>query len=249
MANISTLEDRSEVEGEMKTLVIVPAYNEEGSLESTIESLKAADGDFDYVIVNDGSKDRTVEICRDHEYPFIDLPINLGLAAAVQTGMKYAMRHGYDCAIQFDADGQHRAEYISVLSRATEHCDIAIGSRFVDQKKPHTARMIGSRLIGAIIKLTTGKIITDPTSGMRAFNARMIKFMAQGLNMGPEPDTVSYLIKSEGARVIEVPVVMQERTTGESYLNFKSSIIYMLRMTTSILFIQYFRKHNKKGGR
>lgn len=227
----------------MKTLIIIPAYNEEGSLESTINSLtEITDMDFDYLIINDGSKDATAEVCRCHGYPFLDLSINLGLAGAFQTGMKYAYRHGYDCAIQFDADGQHLPEYIRSLAKATRENDIAIGSRFVGEKKPRSMRMLGSNLIQCAIKLTTGKTIKDPTSGMRAFNARMIEQLARGLNFGPEPDTVSYLIKRADAKVVEVPVRMADRTAGESYLNPWTSSMYMLRMTVSILFMQLVRK-------
>lgn len=224
----------------MKTLLIIPAYNEEESLKATIDSL--SDLDVDYLIVNDGSKDSTVQVCRDNCYPFLDLSTNLGLAGAFQAGMKYAYRHDYDCAIQFDADGQHLPEYIKSLIEAVKENDIVIGSRFVDQKKPRSLRMFGSNLISAAIKLTTGKKLTDPTSGMRAFNRRMIKQLAFGLNFGPEPDTVSYLIKRAGAKVIEVPVKMVDRSAGESYLNFWTSATYMLRMAVSILFIQLFRK-------
>lgn len=224
----------------MKTLLIIPAYNEEESLKTTIDSLSGLDVDF--IIVNDGSKDSTVQVCRDNGYPFLDLSTNLGLAGAFQAGMKYAYRHNYDCAIQFDADGQHLPEYIESLIEAVKENDIVIGSRFVDQKKPKSLRMFGSNLISAAIKLTTGKKLTDPTSGMRAFNRRMIKQLAFGLNFGPEPDTVSYLIKRAGAKVIEVPVKMVDRSAGESYLNLWTSAAYMLRMTVSILFIQLFRK-------
>ena len=224
----------------MKTLLIIPAYNEEESLKATIDSL--SDLDVDYLIVNDGSKDSTVQVCRDNRYPFLDLSTNLGLAGAFQAGMKYAYRHNYDCAIQFDADGQHLPEYIESLIEAVKENDIVIGSRFVDQKKPKSLRMFGSNLISAAIKLTTGKKLTDPTSGMRAFNKRMIKQLAFGLNFSPEPDTVSYLIKRAGAKVIEVPVKMIDRSAGESYLNIWTSAAYMLRMTVSILFIQLFRK-------
>ena len=193
-------------------------------------------------MVNDGSKDGTAAVCRRNNYPFLDLPVNLGLAGAFQAGMKYAYRHHYDCAIQFDADGQHLPEYIPLLEEAILDNDIAIGSRFVDKKKPSSMRMLGSNLIEVAIKLTTGKTIKDPTSGMRAFNARMIEQMAKGLNFGPEPDTVSYLIKRADAKVVEVPVEMAERTAGESYLNLGNSIKYMLRMTISILFMQVIRK-------
>lgn len=226
----------------MRTLIIIPAYNEEESLERTINSLTKANGEVDFLIVNDGSKDATESICRENEYPFLNLPVNLGLAGAFQAGMKYALRHGYDCAIQFDADGQHLPEYIDTLASKTTDFDIVIGSRFVNSKKPTSLRMLGSWIIEKAIKVTTGKVIRDPTSGMRAFNARMIEQLALELNLGPEPDTLSYLIRKRSARVTEVPVEMQDRFAGESYLNLKSSIFYMLRMTTSILFVQFFRK-------
>lgn len=230
----------------MKTLLIIPAYNEEASLEKTINSLQQANLNVDYLIVNDGSRDATVQICRKNHYPFLDLATNLGLDGAFQAGLKYAHRHGYDCAIQFDADGQHLPEYIPALEKAIETYDIAIGSRFIGKKKPHSLRMFGSDLIEWAIKVTTGQTITDPTSGMRAFNRRMIAYMANGINYGPEPDTVSYLIKRAGAKVIEVPARMQERQAGESYLKPWSSAMYMTRMAISILFLQFFRK--KIGG-
>lgn len=226
----------------MKTLLIIPAYNEEESLKSTVDSVIQKAPSVDFLVVNDGSKDGTVRVCRENHYPFLDLPINLGLAGAFQSGMKYACRHGYDCAIQFDADGQHLPEYIEPMVKALEAADIVIGSRFINEKKPRSMRMVGSNLIAAAIKLTTGKTLKDPTSGMRAFNARMIEFMANGLNCGPEPDTVSFLMKRANAKVVEIPVEMTERTAGESYLNPWNSMLYMMRMAISILFIQFFRK-------
>ncbi|MGN8936901.1 glycosyltransferase family 2 protein [Collinsella sp. HCP28S3_E5] len=226
----------------MKTLIIIPAFNEEESLGPTVSRLTSTVPDADYLVVNDGSNDGTVQICRDNGYPFLDLPCNLGLAGAFQAGIKYAYRHGYDCAIQFDADGQHLPQYIHDLEKAVETSDIAIGSRFVNQPKGNSLRMFGSNIIQSAIKITTGQVIHDPTSGMRAFNKRIIKMLALDLNMGPEPDTVSYLIRAAHARVVEVPVQMAEREAGESYFNWKSSAKYMLRMTLSILFIQFFRK-------
>lgn len=227
----------------MKTIVIIPAYNEEESLKSTVDSLCSAAPNVDYLIVNDGSKDGTVQVCRDNGFLFLDLPVNLGLSGAFQSGMKYAYRHNYDCAIQFDADGQHLPQYINSLVEGLENNDIVIGSRFIGKKKPKSMRMLGSNLISFAIRITTGKKLTDPTSGMRAFNKRMIKQLALGLNFGPEPDTVSYLIKRAKAKVVEVPVTMAERTAGESYLNPWNSVVYMLRMTVSILFIQFIRKN------
>lgn len=230
----------------MKTLLIIPAYNEEESLKTTIDAVREKASDVDFLIVNDGSTDGTERICRENHYPFLGLATNLGLAGAFQAGLKYAHRHDYDCVIQFDADGQHLPEYIEELAQVTKIYDIAIGSRFLDKKKPRSMRMLGSSLIQWAIKVTTRKTITDPTSGMRAFNKRMIDYMANGLNFGPEPDTVSYLIKRANAKVIEVPVEMQERTAGESYLSPFRSMTYMMRMAISILFLQFFRK--KIGG-
>lgn len=227
----------------MRTLIIIPAYNEEASLRRTVESIKEKAPFVDYLVVNDGSSDQTAQVCRDNAYPFLDLPTNLGLAGAFQAGMKYAFRHKYDCAIQFDADGQHLPEYIEPMIEAVSNADIVIGSRFIGSKKPRSMRMFGSNLISWAIRLTTGRFIKDPTSGLRAFNSRVIAYMANGLNCGPEPDTVSYLIKRANARVIEIPVKMADRYAGESYLNPWRSVVYMARMTVSIFFIQLFRKH------
>lgn len=160
--------------------------------------------------------------------------------------MKYAYRHDYDCAIQFDADGQHLPEYVTSLIEAMQDADIAIGSRFITDKKPISLRMLGSAVIQFAIKITTGKTIKDPTSGMRAFNKGMIEQLAKGLNYGPEPDTVSFLIKRANATVVEVPVKMVDRTAGESYLNPWNSVMYMLRMSISILFMQFFRKQVRR---
>lgn len=231
----------------LKTLLIIPAYNEEESLKSTTDKVKSELPEIDFLIVNDGSKDGTAQVCRDNHYPFLDLPTNLGLAGALQAGMKYAYRHNYDCAVQFDADGQHLPEYVMSLVEAIKANDIVIGSRFVDQKKPHSLRMFGNNLISFAIKITTGKTIKDPTSGMRAFNKRMIKYLALGLNYGPEPDTVSFLIKRANAKVVEVPVKMAERVAGESYLKPWNAMMYMLHMTISIFFIQFIRKRIDGG--
>lgn len=226
-----------------KVLAIIPAYNEEENIVSTIEDLKRNAPGVDYVVVNDGSRDRTPDICRENGYNLISLPVNLGLAGGFQTGMKYALAEGYDYAIQFDADGQHSAAYIkNMLETAqTTGADIVIGSRFAAQKKPISARMAGSALISAMILLTTRKKIKDPTSGMRLFNSRLIPLFANELDYGPEPDTISLLMR-QGYKIEEVQVEMRERVAGESYLNFTKSVSYMLRMSISILLVQWFRK-------
>lgn len=226
----------------MNTLIIIPAYNEEKNIERVVNMLVQNYPQYDYVVVNDCSKDDTKGVCERNKYNYIDLPINLGLAGAVQAGYKYAHEHNYDVAIQYDGDGQHRPEYIEALVQAIEDgADIAIGSRFVTEKKPWTMRMLGSRIITFFIKLVTKIEVKDPTSGMRAIDQKLIKEFALNMNYPPEPDTIAYQIK-KGAVVKEVQVEMDERIEGESYLNLTNSIKYMSRMIISILFIQYFRK-------
>ena len=227
----------------MRTLIIIPAYNESGNIERVVNNLRDNYPQFDYVIINDGSKDNTAEICRKCGFNLIDLPVNLGLAGAFQTGMKYALLNDYDAAIQFDGDGQHRPEYIEKMEAemVASGADIVIGSRFVTEKKPFSPRMAGSRLISLLILLTTGRHIKDPTSGMRLYGRKVLKEFADKPNYGPEPDTIAYLI-NRNCTVREVQVIMDERIAGTSYLSFMSSLHYMLRICLSILFVQWFRK-------
>lgn len=225
-----------------KVLLVIPAYNEEKNIERVVKRLKEEFPELDYIVVNDGSRDKTASICREKGFHLLDLPVNLGLAGCFQAGMRYAYEKGYAYAIQFDGDGQHRPEYIAPMERKMrEGYDIVIGSRFLEGKKDWSMRMIGSRMIGAAIRLTTGARLTDPTSGMRLFSRKMIEEFALNLNYGPEPDTISFLIK-QGARVAEVPVIIDERTAGESYLKPLTAASYMARMLISILLIQNFRK-------
>lgn len=225
-----------------KVLLVIPAFNEEKNIEKVVGQLVEGFPQLDYVVVNDGSRDSTGRICREKGYNLLDLPVNLGLAGCFQAGMKYAYQKGYSYAIQFDGDGQHRPEYIEAMRKKMEEgYDIVIGSRFLTKRKDWSMRMIGSRMIGAAIRLTTGVKVTDPTSGMRLFSSRMIEEFALNLNYGPEPDTVSFLIK-QGARVAEVPVIIDERLEGESYLKPLTAAHYMIRMLLSILLIQNFRK-------
>ncbi len=228
-------------------LIIIPAYNEGQSIERVVDALTENHPEYDYVVVNDGSYDNTYEICKRRGYNMIDMPINVGLEGGVQTGMMYAYKHGYKYAVQFDGDGQHDPKYLSEMLRAMQECDICIASRFVTKKKPHGFRMLGSNIIQLAIRITTGKKIKDPTSGMRMFNRRTIKAMAEQIDYGPEPDTLAHLMRS-GARVKEIQVEMNEREAGESYLGFSRSLKYMLHMCLSIFFIQWCRKKIKLSG-
>ncbi len=225
-----------------RLLIIIPAYNEEACIVHVINNIRNICPQYDYLIINDGSSDNTVQVCKQNQFNFLDLPTNLGLTGAFITGVKYAYMHDYDAVIQFDADGQHLAEYIKPMMEAylTGKYDIVIGSRFVNDKKDFSIRMIGSRMISFAIRITTGKVIHDPTSGMRLWGKTLIQCFAKEINMTPEPDTVSYLIK-RGATFKEVPVKMNERIAGTSYLNFIKSIKYMFHMIVSIMFVQLFR--------
>ena len=200
----------------MKVLIIIPAYNEEENILKVVEGLKKTVPQCDYIVINDCSKDRTKKILEENGIPHINLIVNLGLTGAVQTGYKYAWYHGYDAALQFDGDGQHLPEHIPDLIREIENgYDIVIGSRFVREKKPMSLRMLGSRVITWMIRLTTGKRVTDPTSGMRMINRELIRDYAFEINRKPEPDTLAYQMK-RGYRGKEIQVTMQERTAGTS---------------------------------
>lgn len=225
-----------------KSLVVIPAYNEALNIEKTVNDININAPDVDYVIINDGSKDDTLEVIRKNKFNHIDGFCNLGLFGAVQTGFKLALKENYDVVIQFDGDGQHSAKYISkMIAEIKNGNDIVIGSRFVTEKKPFTARMIGSRLIGIAIRIMTGVTITDPTSGFRAYGKNCIKEYATEMNNPPEPDTLVYMIRKK-RKIKEIQVQMNDREFGESYLNFGNTIKYMSRMLISIFLIQPFRK-------
>ena len=228
----------------MKLLVIIPAYNEAENIERVVDNLVANYPQYDYVIVNDGSKDDTRKICARRQYNFLDLPVNVGLSGAIRAGIRYANYHDYDYAVQLDGDGQHDPAYIHLLLEEMQRssADIVIGSRFKTEKKPASARMMGSRIISLAIRLTTkGKRIEDVTSGMRLFNKKMIKQFGYNIHYSPEPDTLAYLL-NQGVKMEEVQVEMSERIAGVSYLNFKNYIWYMLKMMFSILIFQWVRK-------
>ncbi|MBO6114700.1 MAG: glycosyltransferase family 2 protein [Lachnospiraceae bacterium] len=230
----------------MRLLIVIPAYNEAENIKRVVDNLIENFSQYDYIVVNDGSKDDTAAICRENKYNLLDLANNLGLTGAVQAGMRYAYQNNYDAVLQFDGDGQHRPEFIKDLLEDMEkkNVDIVIGSRFVSAKKPRTLRMFGNNLIAGLIKLTTGKYINDPTSGMRLYGRKVIEEFSRNINYAPEPDTISYLIKS-GMKVDEVQVTMDERIAGESYLNFAKSAKYMILQCFSIVFIQAFRRRVK----
>lgn len=227
----------------MRVLAVIPAYNEEACLVDTVRSLEAACPDVDYLVVNDGSKDSTAQLMRDERLCGVSLPINTGLTSAFKTGMKYALRQGYDAVVQFDADGQHLPDYIPSMARelVEKNADIVIASRFLDGSiKPKGARGVGQRLITLLIDLTTGRHITDPTSGMRMYSRRMIELFATGFDCAPEPDIVALVARRYGP-VVEIQAEMRERQGGESYFKLGSVIAYMSRTCLSIVMSRFLR--------
>ena len=226
----------------MKVLIIIPAYNEEKNLKRVIGHLQQVCPQFDYVIVNDGSTDGTERLCRQNQYRHISLPVNLGLSAAVRAGMRYASQKGYDMALQFDADGQHLPEYIQPMvdCMTQTNCDVVIASRYFGGRMPLRMRTVGAKMITTAIRLTTGRYLSDPTSGMRLYSRRIIEQFIKDENNAPEPDTLSYLIRL-GADIREVKVEMDERTEGQSYLTPVNASKYMIHMMMSIFVFQWFR--------
>ncbi|MDP9858606.1 glycosyltransferase involved in cell wall biosynthesis [Olsenella profusa DSM 13989] len=225
----------------MRVLAIIPAYNEQECIEDTVDELVRTCPQVDYLVVNDGSADDTPQILDRRGFNHIDLPVNCGLSAGVQAGMKHALRNGYDAAVQYDADGQHMPIYLASMAQAIEHgADIVIASRGAAGSGAVGVRGAGAKLITWLIRHTTHQTIQDPTSGMRMYDRAMMEVFANGFDITPEPDTVALLIR-KGARVVEVPAQMRERQGGTSYLRFMSSIRYMLRTCLSLLLFQWFR--------
>ena len=223
----------------MKKLVIIPAFNEEGNLEKTVKDIKDNAPDFDYVIINDCSTDKTLEMCRRHGFSYLNLPVNLGIGGAVQTGYRYAYYHGYDIAVQFDGDGQHSAAHLEdmVTTLIDTESDMVIGSRFIEKEGFQSSglRRIEIKYFTGLIKLLTGKKITDPTSGMRMVNKKLLeKFTDEYPKDYPEPESVVTIL-SEKYKVTEIPVVMNEREEGVSSISLKNSVYYMIKVSFAIL--------------
>ena len=223
----------------MKKIVIIPAFNESASIVNTVKDIEENSEGFDYIIINDRSTDNTLDVCRKNRLNVLDLPLNLGIGGAVQTVYWYAYENGYDIAVQFDGDGQHDAKYLNTMAEhLTKHkLDMVIGSRFITNEgfQSSGARRMGIKYFTFLIKLLTGKKITDPTSGYRLCNRKVIKlFSNQYPKDYPEPETVVALIK-RGLNVDEIPVVMRAREEGVSSISPKKSIYYMFKVTLAIL--------------
>ena len=232
----------------MKKLIIIPAYNEEANIENTVNTILRDSAGFDYVIINDCSKDRTRKICEKNGFNVVNLPINLGIGGAVQTGYKYALEYGYDVAVQVDGDGQHDPAFLEVMSEVLEKekLDMVIGSRFIEKEgfQSSVMRRIGIKYFTALIKILTGKTITDPTSGLRMIGKNVIKLYASDYPKDyPEPESVVTVLR-KGMKVKEIPVVMKSRQGGVSSINPTKSVYYMIKVTLAIL-VESIRKVKK----
>ena len=222
-----------------KVLLIIPAYNEEESLRSLIEEIKAVCSEVDYLVVNDCSSDDTERLLEELGANYITLPCNMGIGGAVQSGYRYAAQNGYDIAIQIDGDGQHDVRFVKDMVKLIEdkQADVVIGSRFIDKEgfQSSQARRIGIRILSMLIRLMCGAKVKDVTSGFRAVNRRFIELFAENYpDDYPEPEVI-VTAKLYGAVINEVPVVMRERTTGKSSINLKRSIYYMIKVGLAII--------------
>ncbi len=238
----------------MKILLIIPAYNEEENIKNTIKKIENFSDEIDYIVINDGSTDSTEQILLENKINHIKLIHNLGIGGAVQTGYKYAYENNYDIAIQFDGDGQHDVNYISNICEPliNGQADMCIGTRYLDKSSSEFQstfmRRFGSNIISIFIKIFAGKKITDPTSGFRAANRKVITEFAKNYPTEyPEPEsTVSLLVN--GYNVTEVPVSMNERTGGVSSIRLWKSVDYMVKVVLAIIVdsISFRRKRGNK---
>ena len=223
----------------MKTLVIIPAYNEENNILQTVEDLRTYAPDVDVVVINDCSTDNTKQVLRENKIPFLDLPINLGIGGGVQTGYQYAKEYGYDIAVQFDGDGQHDARYLHALMEPLEAdaADVVVGSRFLKREgfQSTKLRRMGIWFLSGLINMLAGVKVHDVTSGMRAVNRTMIDVFATSYAQDyPEPEAIlaSGLM---GRRVLEVPVQMKERLSGTSTISRFKSFYYMIKVSLALI--------------
>ena len=223
----------------IKTLIIIPAYNEASCIKQVVDNLINNYPMYDYVIINDGSTDNTLKICLENGYNVINLPINLGIGGAVQTGYKYAYNNDYDVAVQLDGDGQHNPEYISSMLEIieSEEADAVIGSRFIDKEgfQSSATRRVGINFLSVLGKILTGVRLRDITSGFRMVNRKLIKLYATDYPSDyPEPEAMVIAV-IHGCRVKEYPVVMEERVSGSSSINLRRSVYYMLKVSLAMI--------------
>lgn len=223
----------------MRSLIIVPAYNEEGNIINVISNIRELHPEMDYLIVNDGSTDDTERICRLNHFQFISLPINLGIGGAVQAGYRYALQNDYDIAIQMDGDGQHDPQYLDRLIEPilNNRANGTIGSRFLEKEgfQSSGTRRFGIKILSKLIFACTGIKFKDVTSGYRAVDKNLIRLYASEYSLDyPEPEAIVTAVV-HGMKIQEVPVVMKERMVGKSSINLKKSIYYMIKVSLAVV--------------
>ncbi len=222
-----------------KVLVIIPAYNEGESIVKTVNALKNCGTKVDYIVINDCSTDNSEQILREKGFNYVSLPLNLGIGGGVQCGYKYALENGYDIAIQHDGDGQHDPKYLNEVIKplVDGEADIVIGSRFIEKSgfQSSASRRAGIKILSSLIKLVCGIRVLDVTSGYRAVNRKYIEFYANNYPSDyPEPEAI-VAANLNGAKILEVPVVMKERENGTSSINLKRSVYYMIKVSLAII--------------
>lgn len=228
-----------DMERKESVLIIIPAYNEAENIVRVVSHMMEEAPQYDYLVINDGSTDDTLSLCRRENFHYLDLSINMGIGGAVQAGYIYACKNGYDIAVQMDGDGQHDIAYLEKLLEPIRQgeVDVTIGSRFLEKEgfQSSVSRRAGINILSFLILLTTGKRIKDVTSGYRAVNRRFIEIYSKDYPMDyPEPEAIVAAIMHLG-RVKEVPVRMRAREGGTSSITFKKSIYYMFKVTLAIL--------------
>ncbi|MGN1170333.1 MAG: glycosyltransferase family 2 protein, partial [Lachnospiraceae bacterium] len=196
----------------MKTLIIIPAFNEEGSIEKVVNNLTEKFPQYDYLVVNDGSTDGTKNICSGNGYQVVNLVINMGIGGAVQTGYRYARDNHYDIAVQIDGDGQHDVSFLAEMIKLIEEnkADVVIGSRFVEKEGFQSSQMrrVGINFLSILAWILTGVRVKDITSGYRVINRKFIKIFAEDYPSDyPEPEAM-VIAAVHGGKILEYPVVM-----------------------------------------
>ncbi|NTV28538.1 MAG: glycosyltransferase family 2 protein [Candidatus Omnitrophica bacterium] len=223
-----------------KILAIIPAYNEAKNIGKVVRELQSSGLDIVPLVVDDGSADDTAEQARMAGAAVVSLPFNLGIGGAVQTGYRWADENGYEAAVQIDGDGQHDPAFLAKLVRPISEgaADMSVGSRFcepADGFRSSRLRRIGIRFFVALIRLLTGLNCSDPTSGFRAVNRKLIRvFAAHYPQDFPEPEAI-VIARRLGARITEVPVVMRPRSSGKSSIGKLKSPYYMIKVTGAIM--------------
>ena len=223
----------------MKNLIIIPAYNEQENILNTIADIKQHTNNFDFLVINDCSTDNTKNVLVKNNATYVSLPVNLGIGGGVQTGYLYAIEHDYDIVIQFDGDGQHKAEYLEDLIApiVNGQADITIGSRFIKKEgfQSSAMRRLGINFLSRLIYALSGVKVKDVTSGMRAVNKKMIAYYAENYAQDyPEPEAI-LASGLQGARILEVPVQMRERQSGTSSISTLKSVYYMIKVSIALI--------------